>query len=164
MKKIKFLITPPIVRITLGIASISTLTVLLWPAENWILIPERLMAFVGAAFAWGWCEFIDYRKNLSDVNIGTGHDAKLIRRVRNTVSDENLNFLRHHDLGGSFHSSRLDFLERIQHQFEGARYEFDDSTLQKAFSSFRKRASELRDSFAESCNPTKIRGRVSLVS
>jgi hypothetical protein len=61
------------------------------------------------------------------------HDVELFRTFRGLVTPNALMFLREHNFRTPFESARLGPIEALAYDWRGARYEFQDNSVQAAF-------------------------------
>jgi hypothetical protein len=112
-------------RLLAASASLIALAVLLWPKKDWHLEPEKLFAFIVAATTWVISNFPEQR--------ASAHDLQLFEEFQQIITPSWTTWLRRHDFGASFSRGRFDPLWRIDHEWEGAAYTFDDPVLRPQF-------------------------------
>jgi hypothetical protein len=110
-----------------GLATLAALAVMLWPTKDWHLEPERLSAFGLTLLAWIVASLPEDESSV--------HDTELFARFQAVITPSEVNWLRRHDFGGSFSTSRLQPIFDIDGDWEGAAFTFDDSVLHPQFES-----------------------------
>ena len=101
------------------------LTWFLWPSKGWLFDAKAFAAFVVAAITW--LGSIATERKTSD------HDKALLQRFRETIDSDQVTFLRRHDFGASFERRRLAGMFRIDSEWEGAEFRFDDPIVDRDF-------------------------------
>lgn len=147
-------------RFTSGVAAMLMLVWLLWPSEPWRLEPEPLMAFALAFIAWLFSLAEPGRS--SSVAGGSNHDRGLFDRFKETLQEDERQFLREHDFGGAFDRARMSGIREISATWRGASFEFDDPALEAEFTPLLQAIQTFSTDVARMTNT--LRGQTDFVS
>lgn len=80
------------------------------------------------------------------------HDVELLLRVREQITEELTNFLRHHDFGISFYDRVLGGMYEVAN-WKGGRFEFIDEKVQVAFKDVQRLSDDLGRVIAQKTYP-----------
>lgn len=135
MEKLLRLVKSAWGRFLAGLTAALTLLWMTHPEYTGHIEWESTIAFVLAALAWAYsCLPDDEAVGLTQTShAATDHDRKLFEAFNAQMPPAEVSFLRGHDFGGSFLTSRLDGLRGICVEWLGAAYEFDDPEVQGPF-------------------------------
>lgn len=85
----------------------------------------------------------------------SAHDAVLIQSFRQLISNNTLDFLRHHRFDIPWRRDRLDGVAEIAETWRGARFEFEDVVLNEALERVKAAAKRLEEHIAYGTYPTR---------
>lgn len=94
---------------------------------------------------------------------GNAHDADLMIKFRALITDNLLDFLRHHNFGNPWRRSRLDAISEFAETWRGARFEFHDRDLNAALDRAKASANRLEEIVAVGSWPDRNNAEVQTV-
>lgn len=132
-------------RIGYGLAAMGALVWVLWPTDGWSLEPEAGLAFIIATAVWIWreCTPSEQARSESRANLAASsalgatashpNDLTVAKSFLDFFTPKMQDFLRFHDLGGSFAYSLQSKIFDAVGRWEGADWEYEEPELQASF-------------------------------
>ena len=136
MEHFKDLYSSVLARIGLGCAAIATTVVNMPPATNLAFDLEKTIVVAGAIIAWLSSEIMSFKPAPHQ------HDIDLRNRLRSLMKPD-MDFLRDHDFGGTFHRRSLTGIRRISVDWVGVAHQFQDRAIQARWVPIQKKIAEL---------------------
>lgn len=122
----------PLARVGLGLFTLGTAGVGLWPTAGAEFDPEKFLAFVAALGVWLFAELfpeesVDRPHHHAELS---KHDRQLAHLITKHATDGFVLFLERHDFGASWLKEWTAPLYELLYLFENPTTEFDDEDLQ----------------------------------
>jgi hypothetical protein len=128
-------------RLTAGVALIAAIVIGLWPDHARPIDPAKAAAVGTAGLAWLFAEIGGRR-------VPSEHDLKLFEQIVSTIPQQVLDFLKDQDFGvGSYNDPGTGALHEVAY-WQGSRFEFTDSALNKKWLAVQRRIKEFANRLA----------------
>jgi hypothetical protein len=132
-------------RISTGSAMAVAIAAGLWHGHTGEVDPVRLGAVVTTTLAWLAAEIASGRKP-------SEHDLALFKRIIELLPEGTTDLIRNHDFHNSFHGHHQDGLFELA-AWEGARYQFLDSVLQRRWAAVHAQIGRLTKELVTAVGP-----------